>query len=288
MGKEIETYETFEEKLKEIERDHKKIIIKGIFLIIIGMVVLSFLFGSFYTIQAGERGILLTFGKPDLTAKGEGLGFKIPFVQSIVKMDVKTQKYETPASSASKDLQTVSTTIAVNYHLSPEYIPYLYKDIGTAYNERVIQPTVQEVVKAVTAEFTAEELITKRPQVKEQILITLQDRLRDRGILIEDVSITNFDFSSSFNEAIEAKVTAEQLKLKADRDLERIKIEAEQRITQAEAEAEAIKIQAAAIVSQGGKDYVQLQAISKWDGKMPLITGDNTPFVDITSLLNQQ
>ena len=259
-------------------RKAKGFIILGLLLLI----VLIALFSSVYIIRAGERGIVLTFGKPSIIASSEGLHFKTPLAQKIIKMDIKTQKYETDASAASSDLQTVTAKIAVNYHLAAESTPNLYQTIGLAYNERVIQPAVQEVVKATTATYTAEQLITKRQEVKESMVTRLRERLVERGIIIEDINIVNFDFSPSFNAAIEAKVTAEQNALAAKNKLEQIKYEAEQRITQANAEATAIRIQAEAIQSQGGRDYVQLQAIAKWDGKMPTVTaGGAVPFINI-------
>lgn len=264
----------------------KKPITIGI-IIIIGLIIL---FGSVYTIGAGQRGVLLTFGKPSQIASVEGLHFKVPFAQKVVKMDVKTQKYEADSSAASRDLQVVSTKIAVNYHLTPENVPNLYKEIGIAYQDRVIQPTVQEVVKASTAEYTAEELITRRPEVKERIKELLKLRLQDRGIVVEDISITNFDFSASFNDAIEQKVTAEQLKLKAERDLERIKIEKQQIITQAEAEAEALRLQKQEVTPdliRLREIEVQREAINKWNGILPQVTGGAIPFIDIRQNQNQ-
>lgn len=245
--------------------------------------VLMLSFNTAYTISAGQRGVLLTFGKANDLAITEGLHFKIPFAQQIIKMDVKTQKYEAEASSASQDLQVVKTNVAVNYYLEPETIPRIYREIGIDYQNKIIQPAVQEVVKATTAEFNAEQLITKRPEVKDQIETRLKDRLVEYGINVQNILITNFDFSESFNQAIEAKVTAEQNALAAKNKLEQVKYEADQRVTQAKGEAEAIKIQAEAITAQGGKEYVQLQAISKWDGKMPQFTGGGLPFISIPS-----
>jgi regulator of protease activity HflC (stomatin/prohibitin superfamily) len=247
---------------------------------IIGLIVL---FGSFYIVGAGERGVLLTWGKPADYAIGEGLHFKIPMVQEVIIIDVKTHKYEADASAASKDLQIVSTKIAVNYRVVPETVPELYRTVGLAYEDRVIQPAVQEVVKATTAQFTAEELITRRSEVKDNIKLLLRERLSDRGISVEDISITNFDFSSSFNSAIEAKVTAEQEALAARNKLEQVKYEAEQRVARAEAEAQAITLQAQSINSQGGKDYVTLKWIEKWDGKVSLIGSGSgvTPILDM-------
>ncbi len=242
------------------------------------------LFGSFYTIPSGYGGVLLTFGKADNVVKEEGVHFKFPFIQRIIKMEVRTQKYEAPASAASKDLQIVTATITTNYHLIPEEVPEIFRTIGLDFNEKVIQPTEQEAVKSITAKFTAEELITRRDEVRFEIKKVLEERLRPRGIIVEDVSIVNFDFSKSFNEAIEAKVTAEQLKLKADRDLERIKIEAEQKIASASAEAESLRLQREQVTEDLIKlreIEVQRSAIEKWNGILPSVTGGALPFINV-------
>jgi regulator of protease activity HflC (stomatin/prohibitin superfamily) len=259
----------------------KTVVLSGV--AVIGMIILIALFsGGFYMVSAGERAVLLTFGKPDMDAKSEGLHFKWPFIQKAVKMNVKTLKYATKADAASTDLQMVTAEIAVNFHLSPEKTPIIYKEIGLGYCDTIIQPAVQECVKANTAQFRAEELITKRELVKDKIDQMLRERLLSKNIIVETVSITHFDFSKNFNEAIEAKVTAEQNALAAKNKLEQVKYEAEQTVTKAKGEAEAIKIQAEAIQVQGGKDYVQLKAIEKWNGVMPYYTGGALPFIDIS------
>lgn len=248
---------------------------------ILAITLLITLFGSIYIVDAGERAVLLTWGEVDPQPRSEGLHFKIPIMQTKKIFDVRTQKYVTSASSASKDLQIVSTEIAVNYHLQPESVPSVYQTVGAGFEDKLLQPAVQEVLKASTARFTAEELITKREDVKTDIQQRLSERLLSRHVIIEQISITNFDFSAEFNRAIEGKVTAEQNALAAKNKLEQVKYEAEQRIAQATAEAEAIKIQASAIQVQGGNDYVRLQAISKWDGVLPRITGGVVPFVNV-------
>lgn len=262
-------------------------IAKRIFIFIGIVVLLLVLFGSFYIIQAGERGVLLTFGKPNSIAQTEGLHFKIPLAQTIIKMDIKTQKYVVEkAGAASSDLQTVTTDVTVNYFISPDTVPELYTKVGTNYEDKIIQPAVLEIVKAVTAQYTAEELITKRPEVKEKIDTLLRDRLAQFNINVQTVSITNFDFSESFNNAIEAKVTAEQNALAAKNKLAQVEYEAQQRVAQAEGEARAIQIQADAIRSQGGEAYVQLQSIKQWDGHLPLIMSSNTmPFINMNNLI---
>jgi len=261
-----ETFKTFTPK-----KSFRKIVVVAVLAILF--------FETFGTIGAGERGVLLQFGAVQNKVIGEGLYFKIPFIQNVVKMDVKIQKDEIPASAASKDLQVVTSKIALNYHLSPDSVNRIWQDLGKDYNTRVIAPAIQESVKAITAKFTAEELITKREQVKEEIKANLAERLLQMSVIVDEFNIIDFNFSQSFNDAIEQKVTAEQLKLKAERDLERIKIEKEQQITQAEAKAQAILIEAQAL--RANAQVVELRWIEKWDGKTPQYWGSATPFVGI-------
>ncbi|MFH1509928.1 MAG: prohibitin family protein [Candidatus Nealsonbacteria bacterium] len=252
---------------------------KTLFKAIIVSIIVFIVFSAFGTVGAGERGILLQFGAVQDKVFGEGLYFKIPFIQKVVKMDVKMQKDEVASSAASKDLQIVTSKIALNYHLDPESVNSIWQELGKNYNVRIIAPSIQEAVKAVTARFTAEELITRREEVKDQIKINLAERLLERFIIVDEFNIIDFEFSKAFNEAIEAKVTAEQLKLKADRDLERIKIEKEQMIAAAQGKAEAIRIEANAL--SANVNVIELRWIEKWDGKVPTYWGNASPFIGI-------
>jgi len=247
--------------------------------IIIAIIVLILLSGSMGTVGAGERGILLQFGAVKDRVLGEGLYFKIPFIQEVVKIDVRIQKDEVRASAASKDLQIVTSKIALNYHLDPNSVNKIWQEVGKNYNSRIIAPSIQEAVKAESAKFTAEELITKREEVKEKIKANLAARLLERSILVDEFNIIDFEFSAAFNTAIEAKVTAEQLKLKADRDLERIVIEADQKIAEARGKAEAIRIEAQAL--RQNAQVVELRWIEKWNGEVPTYWGEATPFIGI-------
>lgn len=245
---------------------------------------------SIYTINAGYRGVLLTFGKPSMDAKLEGIHFKIPIVQTIQKMEVRTQKYQSDLAAASKDLQDVKTTIAINYHLLPERVPEIYRDVGINYGERLIQPLESEVNKQTTALFDAQDLIQKREEVRGKMLETLKEKLEPRGIVVEEVSIINFEFSKSFTESIEMKVVALQLKLKAENDLQRIRVEAEQKVTSATAEAKALELQKQQITSdliRLRQVEVQKMMIDKWDGKLPIVMGSSNPFIDLTSIMNK-
>ena len=246
----------------------------------VGIVVALFVIIAitpFKIIGAGEKGVVLRWGAVERIMP-EGFNWKVPIMEKVKVLNVKTQKEQVPASSASADLQEVATEIALNYHLDATKVGELWGNIGSDWKSVIIDPAIQEAVKAATAKYTAEELITKRAIVKDEIKVALTERLRIDYIIVDEVSITSFDFSPSFNAAIEAKVTAEQSALAAKNKLEQVKFEAEQRISQAKGEAEAIKIQAQAINSQGGADYVQLQWIKAWaegGSKVPtFITGD--------------
>ena len=245
-------------------------------------VVLVIFFSSFALVGAGQRGVVLRFGAVSRVID-EGFNLKTPFIERVVRMDVKIKKNEVEASAASQDLQTVTTKVALNYHLDAARVGDLYKGVGLEYEVRIIDPAVQEAIKATTSRFSAEELITKRSEVKQEAKLMLSERLLKDGIIVDDLSFVNFDFSKSFNEAIESKVTAEQNALAAKNKLEQVKFEAQQQIETAKAQAESIKIQAQAVNAQGGADYVKLQAINKWDGKLPVSMPPNgtVPFIDL-------
>jgi len=246
---------------------------------IIFAVIISIVNSPLGTVGAGERGVQLRFGAVTGKVFDEGLYFRIPFIERVQKMDVRIQKDEVAASAASKDLQIVTSKIALNYHLDPKAVNKIWQEVGKNYNSRIIAPSIQEAVKAESAKFTAEELITKREEVKEKIKANLAARLLERSIIVDEFNIIDFEFSPAFNTAIEAKVTAEQLKLKADRDLERIVIEAEQKVADARGKAEAIRIEAVAL--RQNPQVVELRWIEKWDGKVPLYWGEASPFIGI-------
>lgn len=249
----------------------------------IGAIILFILFInilSFFTIvNPGERGILLQFGYIKAIYE-PGLHFQVPIINRVVILDVRTQKNEVDVSAASKDLQQIQTRVALNYHIDPARVDQLYQNIGTEYETRIISPAIQESVKAVTAQFTAEELITKRAAVKEQIRSDLTSRLDYYFIEIDDLSIVDFSFSPEFDFAIEAKQTAVQQALKAENDLRRIEIEAQQRIETAKAEAESIRIQAEALKQNA--DLIQLKAVERWNGILPVyMMGDSIPLISL-------
>jgi len=242
-------------------------------------ILLLFWLSPFGTIAAGERGVHLRFTAVTGRTFGPGLYFRIPLIESVQPMDIKIQKEEMKSDAASKDLQTVHIVVALNYHLDPEKAAKIYQEVGLQYKERIIDPAMQEAVKASTAKFTAEELITKRELVREDIKTQLRARLQERDLIVDEFNIVNFDFSRVFNEAIEAKVTAEQQALAAKNKLEQIKFEAEQRVAEARGKAEAITIESNALRSN--PQILELRALEKWNGILPQVTSGAVPFINL-------
>jgi len=236
-------------------RGDPKARLQGSIGIIIGVVVIvaSLIFSSFTTIPAGHRGVVIRFQAVTGTILDEGLRTKLPFIDSVVKMEIRTQKYEIPSAAITKDLQDVSTTIALNWKLDPGMAAEVYKTLGLEFIDRIAAPAVQETIKQVTAEYNAEDLILKREAVKNVIFEGLAVRLRERGIIAEILMITDFKFSDTFTAAIEAKVAAEQAVLEATNKLERVKVEAQQREAEARGEADARIAQA-----NGEAEYIRV------------------------------
>ena len=237
------------------------------------LVLIAVASSCFTVVKAGHTGVVMTFGAVEDKVMSEGLNFKIPFIQSVVQMNNRTQKTETEGTASSKDLQIISYVVAVNYHVNDSSSASLYQNVGMDYGSVVIVPAIQESIKAVTAQYTAEELITKRQAVGDQIKSALSEKINQYGINVEIFNIVNFDFSDEFNAAVEAKQTAQQNALKAEQDLARIEVEAKQKITQAEAEAQSIKLIQDALAKS--PDYVEYIKWNKWDGKLPTVMGDN-------------
>jgi prohibitin 2 len=284
--------------------------------VIIGIIIVSIIaVSSVRIVDAGHRGILVQFGDVDTDSSlDEGIHFVVPFRDSVVQMEVRTQKIVESATSASKDLQDVSTQVALNYHVNPDRAQVLYQQLGPDYSNRVIIPAIQESVKQVTARFNAEELITNRETVKNQIEEQIKARLAPYNVVVDALSITEFAFSPQFTRAVEAKVEAQQRALQAQNELRRIQIEAQQNEAQAIGEqkaniarAEGIKqsnvlqaegeAQAITIIDQqlrNNPTYLEWLKATKWDGVLPLVTGGAggaggqgvTPFIEIPTAGN--
>lgn len=262
-------------------RDTKKIV-KIVVIAVCAVLVVGVALTCFTVVPAGHTGVVLTFGAVEENVFDEGLHFKVPLVQTVVQMNNRTQKIEADGTSSSKDLQIISYVVAVNFHVNDESSASLYQNVGKDYGSVIIVPAIQESIKAVTAQFTAEELITKRQTVGEQIKEALTEKISQYGIVVEIFNIVDFDFSEEFNAAVEAKQTAQQNALKAEQDLARIEVEAQQKITQAQAEAESIKLIQDALAES--PDYVDYIKWSKWDGELPTVMGDSGVLISLDDL----
>ncbi|MFH0928307.1 MAG: prohibitin family protein [bacterium] len=231
-------------------------------------------------VNAGDRGVVLVWSAFTGKVLEPGIHFRMPIVERIVHIDVQTQKIEQPTVAYSKDMQQVNTKLALNYHPDVLQVGRLYQDIGLEYEDRIVKPAIEEAVKQATANFTAEELISRRAEVKDKIKLALVERLTPRFMVIDEFSITDFSFSDQFEAAVEAKQVAEQQALKAKNDLDRITIEAQQSIETAKAQAESIRIQANALAQN--KELINLKAVEKWNGVLPVyMLSGAMPFLNI-------
>lgn len=249
--------------------------------VFVALVLIFLLANCFTIVQAGHTGVVLTLGKVSDGVLQEGFHVKAPFVQEVVQIDNRITKLEVNTEAFSKDLQTVSTTLAINYRVDSAKSYSLYKNIGRNYESVLVTPAVNEVLKAITAQYTAEESVTNRAIISDGLISGLNEKLNGDGLYVTDVNILNFDFSEAFITAIEEKQVAQQQLLKAE-------TEKQTSITNAEAEAETIRIKAQAeaeankIVSESLNEYViENKKIEKWNGQLPQVQGDADPLVTI-------
>ena len=253
-------------------------IIGGVFLLLI----LVFL-RPFTIINAGERGVVMRFGKVQDTVFDEGIHPIVPIVTTVKPITVRIQRDDIQAEAFSRDLQYIETDIAVNWHIEPTTVNKIFQEVGdqTEVVRRIISPAVSEVVKAATAKKTAEEIIGKRTELKQEIDTQLKERLSNYGIVVDDVSLVNIDFTDEFANAIEAKQIAEQEAKRAKFEALKAEQEAQADINRAKGQAEAQRLQRQTLTSE----LLQKQAIEKWDGKFPqVLTGDGAlPFINIDS-----
>ena len=260
-----------EKRREEEEKAFRKMIIKRALIWVWAIILLFLFFNSWFIVEPWYNGFTVTLGKINQTVYSDWLHLKTPLITKAVKYNIQTQKLEAVTEASSKDLQTVTASIVVNYKYKESEVVNLYKNVWKEekVSEKIITPAVQEVFKSVVAKYSAEQLITERSKVSQDIETALNERLKNYGIQIQLFNIVNFDFSKSFNDAIEAKVTAEQNALAEKNKLEKVKYESEQKVVAAEAQAKAIEIQAKAIQTQGGAEYVKLKWIEKWNWQLP-------------------
>lgn len=257
-----------------------KKVVKWVLLGILGLLIIITLFNSFKTIPTGFVGVKTQFGKVQNDLLQEGLNGKIPFVERIVLVDCRTKKIEVTSESSSKDLQTVSATIALNYNVNKETANKLYREVGIDYESIIVKPAILESIKSVMAQYTAEELITKRAEVSSMIWEALSNKIMNKGFDISEFNITDLNFSDAFNAAIEAKAVKQQEVAAAQADLEKQKIQNEKEISIAEKDAKVMELQNSQITDKTLQQKaleIKEKMIEKWNGQFPTtMLGEDT------------
>ncbi|MDR3391327.1 MAG: prohibitin family protein [Sulfuriferula sp.] len=245
----------------------------GISLVVALIAALLFISDIFVQVGAGERGVLMTWGAVQSGVLNPGLHIKFPIAQSVVKLNVQVQNSQAAETSASLDLQDVTTTVATNWHILPADAEWVYQNIGNedALIAKIIKPTISNSVKAVTALYNAEDLIIHRDKVRGEIEGQITNSLKQYRIVVDSANIIDFKFSTQFAQAIEQKQVAQQHAQQAQYDLQKAQVVAEQRVVEAEAQSKAQKLLQSTITAE----IIQQQAVAKWDGVLPQVVGGN-------------
>jgi regulator of protease activity HflC (stomatin/prohibitin superfamily) len=243
---------------------------------LVAILLIVVAYSSIHTIQPGTVGIVIRLGAAQDNALREGVHFVIPFITEVQRLPVRTQMARVETDAATQDLQVVRAIIVINYRVEHEHAVNLFRDLGIHYLQNVIEPAIREVFNAGAAKYVAEELITQRAIVSREIREAIIERLEHRGVVIEEINITSFEFSTEFMKAIEDKVIEEQAAQRAERQVERIRFEAQQKVEAAKGEAEAIlqraqaDAQALELKQQfATMELILLTAVEKWDGRTP-------------------
>jgi regulator of protease activity HflC (stomatin/prohibitin superfamily) len=255
------------------------------------MIIIGGFMAAVVIVPTGSRAVLLRFGAAYGSLE-EGIHVITPGMDTTVLLETRTQKEESKATAASRDLQTVTTSLALNFHIDPSKVASIYRNVGSEYNARIIDPAVQESLKTVTAKYTAEELIKSRAQVKAEVEQDITGRLKAYDIIVEPagLSITNFDFSPEFNHAIEAKQVAQQEAEKQKYVLQQAELQRQTDVTKAEGTAKAAQLNAESLKVQGGALVIAREWIEKWDGKLPSVSGGGGGggmILDLSTLMKQ-
>ena len=250
-------------------------------IIIIALIIIG---GVFVQIGPGQRGVLMTFGAVHNGVLDPGLHLKLPFAQSVVRMDVQVQNSQAQETSASLDLQNVSTTVATNWHILPADAEWVYQHIGSETDlvDKIIHPAISNSVKAVTAHYNAEDLIIHRDAVRDEIQKEITAELQPYRVVVDSVNITDFHFSEEFAQAIERKQIAQQRALQARYELDQAKVLAQQRVVEAQAQSQAQQLLQQTLTPE----IIQQQAIAKWDGHLPAVVGDKSVLPMIGNIAN--
>jgi len=275
-------------------------VVKIVFWACFGIFILCALFSTFFQIQAGERGVITTFGKPSARIAEEGLNMKIPFIQQVYKYNVKTIpiNFDNKAGvgdkseysslfSFTKDQMEIQVAIVINYHIEPNDVMNVYQTYGTQdyYNLNVIEPIIREAVKAESAKFNVAELATERETFSNNVHKNLQTKFEAKKAVLESIYVVNIELPQAYKDSIDKKMIAEQDALAAKNKLDQVQYEAEQKVAEAKGKADAMTLESNAL--KQNQQILQLRFIEKWDGKLSLVSGGNSgnTIIDISSLM---
>ncbi|MEG4456599.1 prohibitin family protein [Microcoleus sp. N9_A1] len=234
-------------------------------------IIAALIFKPFAIVGAGERGVMMRFGKVQDAILDEGIHPILPIVTSVKTLSVRVQKTDLKADAASKDLQSITTDLAVNWNVDPAKVNQVFQQVGDEEQivASILSPAISEVLKAATSKKTAEEIITKRTELKTEIDNSLKKRLEPYGVIVRDVSLIDFGFSPEFSKAIESKQIAEQEAKQAEFTVKKATQDAQAEINRAKGKAEAQRLQRQTLTAE----ILQQQAIEKWNGQFPTVMG---------------
>jgi regulator of protease activity HflC (stomatin/prohibitin superfamily) len=265
---------------------------KTIGMVILLFILFIFIWGSFVIIPAGHRGVVLWWGSVEKRVMGEGLNFKVPIAERVIKVDVRVQPHPfKEIDAASKEYQMVKLTGMMNFHIDPAYVNVLYQKVGLDFANKVIDPAFNDFVKEVVPNYPITEILPKREEIRKRAMTKLGENLARYHIIVDDIYIANIRFSPEYEKAIEAKQVAQQQVETQRQILAQREIEAQQKVVTAKGEAEAILV-----VAQGQAKanemlsrsispiLVEYKGIEKWNGILPQFTGGAVPFIDIGKL----
>jgi len=274
----------------EVDRKFVRNIIKALGTVVIGICLLLTLLGSYVIIPAGHRGVVLWWGSVENRIMGEGLNFKVPVAEKVVKMDVRIQPHPfKQIAAASKEYQEVKMTGMMNFHIKSDRVNSLYQTVGKDFADKVIDPAFNDFVKEVTPNYAITEILPKREEIRKLALAKLQENLERYGIVLDDIYFSNIDFSAGYMAAIEAKQVAQQNVETQKQVLAARTIEAQQKVAEAEGRSKSILVEAQGQAKANEilnnaitPKLVQYKAIERWDGILPKVSGGATPFINMS------
>jgi regulator of protease activity HflC (stomatin/prohibitin superfamily) len=258
-------------------------------MLILVIIVIIVLWGTFVIVPAGHRGIALWWGSVEKRIMGEGLNFKVPIAENVIKVDVKVQPHPfKEIDASSKEYQMVKMTGMMNFHLDPAYVNDLYQKVGLDFADKVIDPAFNDFVKEVVPTYPIGEILPKREEIRQRAMKKLGDNLARYHIIVDDIYFANIQFSAEYAGAIEAKQVAQQQVETQKQVLAQREIEAQQKVATAKGEAESIQVVAQgqakandALSRSISPILVQYKGIEKWNGILPQVSGGAVPFIDL-------